>query len=248
MKPYYTDDLVTLYHGDCLEITEWLAADVLVTDPPYGMDFQSGQRKGEKLDRVAGDEDTRVRDAALSLWGADRPALVFGRWSVPAPAGERQRLIWAKGANPGMGDLSMPWGPAHEDIHVLGRGWDRQGTGLKRVGSVINTTSVRGGAAGEENAWGHPTPKPVSVMEALIARCPSGVIADPFAGSGATIIATLNQGRRIIAVELEERYCATIVRRIESTPRPILFTARTEVRSSGWSGEEALFGDFGGAA
>lgn len=143
--PYYEDDQVTLYHGDCREITEWLTADVLVTDPPYGMAFQSRMRKGPKLARIAGDEDTTVRDAVAAMWGPDRPALMFGRWSVPAPAGERQRLIWHKASTPGMGDLTLPWGPNFEDIHLLGQGWDREATGLPRVGAVITTTQGRGG-------------------------------------------------------------------------------------------------------
>jgi len=88
--PYYEDDQVTLYHGDCREITEWLEADVLVTDPPYGMNFQSGQRR-ETFAKITGDEDTAVRDAVAALWGTDRPALMFGRWSVPAPARRGRR-------------------------------------------------------------------------------------------------------------------------------------------------------------
>ena len=142
--PYYEDDQVTLYHGDCREITEWLEADVLVTDPPYGMNFQSGSRR-ETFAKITGDEDTAVRDAVVTLWGTDRPALMFGRWSVPAPAGERQRLIWHKASTPGMGDLTLPWGPNFEDIHLLGRGWNREATGLPRVGAVITTTQGRGG-------------------------------------------------------------------------------------------------------
>ena len=142
--PYYEDDQVTLYHGDCREVTEWLEADVLVTDPPYGMNFQSGSRR-ETFAKITGDEDTAVRDAVVTLWGTDRPALMFGRWSVPAPAGERQRLIWHKASTPGMGDLTLPWGPNFEDIHLLGRGWNREATGLPRVGAVITTTQGRGG-------------------------------------------------------------------------------------------------------
>lgn len=142
--PYYEDDQVTLYHGDCREVTEWLEADVLVTDPPYGMNFQSGHRD-KKLTKIAGDEDTAVRDAVAAMWGTDRPALMFGRWSVPAPAGERQRLIWHKASTPGMGDLTLPWGPNFEDIHLLGQGWDREATGLPRVGAVITTNQGRGG-------------------------------------------------------------------------------------------------------
>lgn len=215
MTIYYEDDQVTLYHGDCLtEHREWLDADVLVTDPPYGMAYQSGQRKGPKLAKVANDATPEARDGAIKAWGAGRPGLLFGTWRVPPPPEERQRLIWSKEGNPGMGDLRMPWGTAHEDIHVIGDGWDREGAKVKRRGSVIATNGVRGGANGEENQTGHPTPKPVALMELLISACPPGVIADPFAGSGATLIAARNLGRKAVGVELEERYCEIIARRL----------------------------------
>lgn len=215
MTLYYEDEYVRLYLGDCREDREWLDADVLVTDPPYGMAYRSKKRRAsEKLDPIVGDRDTRVRDEVVDMWGRDRPALVFGHWSVPAPVGERQRLIWHKAQTPGMGDLSIPWGPAHEEIHLLGKGWDVAATGRKRTGSVITTTTGRGSQYGESSIHGHPTPKPVPLMEALIERCPAGVIADPFAGSGATLIAARNLGRKSIGVELEERYCEQIVRRL----------------------------------
>lgn len=204
MTPYYQDDLVTLYHGDCLEVTEWLQADVLVTDPPYGIAFQSSWTTGEKRHaKIAGDESVDLRDRALDLWG-DKPALIFGTWRAPRPEGVRQRLIWVKGDDPGLGDLSMPWGYGDEEVYVLGKGWRGQ-----RRSNVYRLPKVA-----HANNPGHPTPKPVALMEALIEKCPRGVIADPFAGSGSTLIAARNLGRKVIGVELEERYCGLIVSRL----------------------------------
>lgn len=219
--PYYTDELVTLYHGNCIDITAWRAADILVTDPPYGIAFQSGSRKGPKLPKITGDHNTLIRDAMLALWGHDRPALVFGHWSAPPPATERMRLIWWKeGAGPGMGDLTMPWGTSHEDIHLLGTGWNREATGVPREGSVIATHESRSAHAERTR---HPTSKPVGLMEHLITRCPPGAIADPFAGSGATLLAARNLGRHAIGIELDEAYCETIATRLAqhvlTTPR-----------------------------
>ncbi|MCX7542317.1 hypothetical protein OS128_05250 [Corynebacterium sp. P5848] len=95
--PYYQDELITLYHGDCLQLAElWTTADVLVTDPPYGVAFQSSRRKVEKLARIAGDDNTLARDSVINAWGREKPAIVFGNWSIPAPPGEKRRLIWHK--------------------------------------------------------------------------------------------------------------------------------------------------------
>lgn len=198
MSIYYTDDKVTLHHGDCLEITDWLDADVLVTDPPYGMAHRSGW-----LDRpIAGDDTTEARDNVLAAWGS-RPALVFGRWSEPRPATVRARLVWDKGEWPGMGDLKLPWGPSDEEIYVIGDGW----TG-KREGTIIRANRMSG-----EKSIDHPTPKPVGLMERLIVKT-VGVIADPFAGSGSTLVAAKQLGRKAISVELEERYCEVIAKRL----------------------------------
>jgi len=223
MEPYYQDDSVTLYHGDCREITAWLQADVLVTDPPYGLAFVSGSRtRTPTAAPIAGDNDTSARDHVIDAWGTERPALIFGTWRQPAPAGERQRLVWWKrGSGPGMGNLSMPWGTAHEEIYVLGPGWDRVASGVHRAPSVLTTDQGVGGASGIEVRYGHPTPKPLNLMETLIHACPPGVIADPFAGSGSTLVAARNLGRRAIGVELEERYCEMTARRLAQDVLPL---------------------------
>jgi site-specific DNA-methyltransferase (adenine-specific) len=202
--PYYSDDLVTLYHGDCREVTAWLDADVLVTDPPYGMAYKSGRKRN--ADTIAGDEDLGIRDAALSAWG-EKPALVFGTWKQPRPERVRQLIVWDKRGGVGFsGDLAMPWADVTEEIYVFGSGW----TGGRRPALYAVPTLASQAA----NRPDQPTPKPLALMEELIERCPLGTIADPFAGSGATLVASKQLGRIAIGVELEERYCELIARRL----------------------------------
>jgi DNA modification methylase len=209
MNPYYADEHVTLYHGDCLEVDEWLEADVLVTDPPYGVGYESNfsrDRRNVKLGRpVAGDSTTAIRDNALLAWNG--PALVFGRWDAPRPNGVHTRLVWDKGASVGMGNLSIPWGRSDEEVYVIGSGFVG-----KREGSVVRVQMLM---SADRERPDHPTPKPIPLMERLIQKCPAGVIADPFAGSGSTLLAARNLGRKAIGVELEERYCEIIARRLD---------------------------------
>jgi site-specific DNA-methyltransferase (adenine-specific) len=208
MNLYYQDDYVALYHGDCLtEHREWLTADVLVTDPPYGMTLRSSRNGAFGDLTIANDETLDARDAALSAF--DGPALIFGRWSEPKPKGTRMVLTWEKGEHVGMGDLALPWKPNTEEIYVIGSGF----TG-HRGGSVLKQNAIAGSVGQAKNGTRfHPTQKPTQLMERLIEKCPPGTVADPFAGSGATLLAAKNLGRQVIGVELEEKYCEIIAKR-----------------------------------
>lgn len=209
VKPYYQDDLVTLYHGDCLQITEWLEADVLITDPPYGQAYKSNMDRGSRTewhDEISGDQTTDLRDDALNMWGSEKAGLVFGTWKTSRPHLTKQVVIWDKTPCGFMGDLQIPFGNAHEEIYCIGNaGWF--GT---REASIIRAQMLMSNDKSRPN---HPTPKPVGLMEKLVAKT-LGVIADPFAGSGATLIAARNLGRKVIGVELEEKYCELIVSRL----------------------------------
>lgn len=209
--PYYQDDLVTLFLGDCREITAWLEADVLVTDPPYGipggrLGKHQGRNRGMSVHPDAAWDALEIRDEAIQLWG-NRPRLVFGTPKMQhcAPPHRGMPLIWDKGDDPGMGDHTWPFGTNYELIWVHGDGWSG-----RRRGSIFRAPRLTSDA----RDIGHPTPKPVGLMEALISYAPPGVIADPFAGAGATLLAAKNQGRRAVGVELEEKYCEIIATRL----------------------------------
>lgn len=206
LLPYYQDGSVTLYHGDSLGVDDWHTwADVLVTDPPYGIDYRSNARRVSMDRSIAGDKDTGARDSILDLWG-DRPALVFGTWRIARPDATRQVLIWDTKGALGMGALDLPWKPAHQEIYVLGKGF----TG-RRTSDVLTVAPVQSMAA---NGRLHPHEKPVELMAELIRKCPPGTIFDPFAGSGSTLVAAKAEGRRVIGWEIDERYCEIAAKRL----------------------------------
>jgi DNA modification methylase len=216
MSLYYQDDYVTLYHGDCLDhLDYWLDADVLVTDPPYGSETKNGYgRRDSSIRRamledgydgrtIANDSTTAVRDAALEVWGA-RPVIAFGTPRLPDPPGNwDHRLVWDK-REPGLN--GGPWRYTHESIFVRGEGWKRTSASSF---SILSYPSGNGSPEKKD----HVHAKPIALMMRLIEAAPDGTIADPFSGSGSTLVAAKNLSRRAIGVELEERYCEIIAKR-----------------------------------
>jgi site-specific DNA-methyltransferase (adenine-specific) len=199
-SPYYDHAGITIFLGDCLQILPLLEADVLSLDPPYGTDEHGGYgRRQLGLETIANDSDTGVRDAVLLQW-MGRPAIVFGSPRRPEPVGPWDyRLVWDK-RSPGLG---APWRWQHEMIYLRGE-WDNQ----------PGTPSVLSFAAGNamRERW-HPHEKPVPLMFALL-RGTAGVIVDACMGSGSTLRAAKDLGRRAIGIEIDERYCEIAARRL----------------------------------
>lgn len=218
--PYYRDDYVTLYHGDAREFTEWRAADVLVTDPPYGRRWRSGSgltnADGHGQPRrchggIAGDRDTGTRDTALTAWGSSRPGIVFGDLLVAQPRNAVQCLIYAKAADAGIRGARGGFRRDVEAVYLIGP-WPSAVGGRT---SVLTSRSWVAGPSSPAYRYGHPHAKPLDLLEQLLLFTPPGMVADPFAGSGTTLVAARNLGRRAIGVELDERHCETAARRLD---------------------------------
>ena len=207
MSLYYQDEHVTLYHGDCLtEHREWLDADVLVTDPPYGIGWKIGNNKKSHTTAHAGiqnDQDTAARDSVLRDWG-DRCAIAFGTWAEQIP-GAKQTPVWKKPPDSGIVGSTTGYKRDVELIFLLGQHIRRTAA----RSSVIRTDSGKGNYLN-----GHPHAKPEGLMSWLI-EWTEGTVADPFAGSGSTLVAARNLGRKAIGVELEEKYCEIIATRLD---------------------------------
>lgn len=242
MSIYYEDEWVTLWHGDCREVTAWLEADVLVTDPPYGetnlawdswpagwpslMAEMSSLKSmwcfGSMrmfLDRR--DDFTAWRLAQDVVWSKPR-----GRSTTTDRFARSHEYVlhWYRGK----------WGDLYRDppriayhgapVRATRSGQANDGSKVKPIsgrgvyeddGTRLMTTVIPGDP-GDPRTTLHPTQKPLTVLEPIIRySCPpNGRVLDPFAGSGSTLVAAKQLGRRAIGVELEERYCEIAAKRL----------------------------------
>lgn len=209
--PYYADEHVTLWHGDCRD-TLPIAADVVITDPPYGVEYKNWNGEG-----ITGDENFAAAEASAALW-PDVPWVVFAGQKNLAQTmtltASRHSVIrvgvWHKSNAMTGGTFGNPW-LADSEFFVVGT----PALPKKHMSSVISAPRFVGNPNWQTTSAGflHPTQKPVGVMRHVIAPF-DGVILDPFAGSGSTLVAAKELGRRAIGVEIEERYCEVIAKRL----------------------------------
>ena len=204
IKPYYKTDLGVLYHGDCLEIMpEIEPVDLVLTDPQYGMDFQSNYRMVQH-DKITGDDKFPIERVLFAIDMARRAAYFCCRWDnlteVPKP---KSVIAWVKN-NWSMGDLKHEHGRQWEAICFYPKELHEF---KKRIPDVIFSNRTGNKL--------HPTQKPVDMFMTIILSNVCDSILDPFLGSGTTAIACERLNRRWIGIEIEEKYCEISAKRIE---------------------------------
>lgn len=229
MTPTFEADGVQLFLGDAATVIPSLVetADLIATDPPYGVAYQSNRREATpQFDVIHGDRGEvdvpGILTAAMGKLRPNRHVYVFGPLSLIEGVEKltaHVELVWDK-ENIGMGDLSLPWGPSHEALHFAvfvpskanrARGDGRLSARL-RHGSVLR--ALRPNSAGVRR---HPNEKPVEIMRQIVeaSSCLGDTVLDPFMGSGSTVVAALLSGRRAIGIEKDEKHFREAVARVE---------------------------------
>lgn len=186
---------------------------MVVTDPPYGIGWSRGENVRRRASHahagILNDHDTSARDAALALV-ADIPAVVFGSFYAPHPPDTKQVLVWPKPLDSGVVGSVTGYRRDAEPVFLVGP-WPTRSV---EWSSVLPMGSR--GIAAVTAASGHPHAKPVPLLRTLIERSTrrGGLVLDPFMGSGSTLRAAKDLGRRAVGIELEERYCEIAARRM----------------------------------
>lgn len=239
MKPYYEDVTVQLYLGDMREVLPELdvQADAVITDPPYGETSLAWDRWPHKWPEL-------VARQTSSMWCFGSFRMFTEWWLDFADAGWdlSQDVVWEKHNGTGFAadrfkrvhELVVHfyqgrWAETHhdavrEDYHgprVNAKARDCRTThtgeigaqhynddGRRMVRSVIRAPSVRGGI--------HPTQKPAKILSPVIeyAVPEGGLVLDPFAGSGSTLLTARMLNRRAVGIEANEAYCEAAAKRL----------------------------------
>lgn len=214
-EPYYQDDSCTIYCGDCREIIADIGMSalgfprLLLTDPPYGIDWNTSYSRFTNLmtsaprvdhAKIENDTDSQAMQFALQIdlqkivWGAHlSPWLISktGSW-----------LVWDKRFDNGvamLADAELAYWSKGAGVYIHKHTWqgmigDKSGTPRKRL---------------------HPNEKPVGLLRWCLQLVPDAqTILDPFMGSGTTLVAAKLEGRRAVGIEISEKYCEIAANRL----------------------------------
>ena len=206
-KPYYEDDVVTIYHADCRDILPELPKlDLVLTDPPYGIAYDpQSYNPLSYFTAVQGDDsqfDPRpfLDYPNVILWGANNYTryLPKGGWLC------WDKRVIDKADNMVGSPFELAWMKNHDKANIFR---------IARIqhGGVVNNDRFNGNPQANRE---HPTQKPIRLMEWCILLLPEvTLILDPFLGSGTTAFAAKKLGRKCIGIEIEERYCEIAAKR-----------------------------------
>ncbi len=217
----------SIIHGDCLVELPKLASnsvDLIVTDPPYGMDYQSSRRT-DKYDKIEGDFDLAflkpfLKEAYRVLKDNSHIYLFCNDYAISDFRKEmelvgftpKRTLVWVKN-NHTSGDLEGDYGNKTEFI-IFGH------KGRRKLNGNRDTNVVKAKKSLNEL---HPTEKPVELMKYLIEKSSDvgDLVLDPFAGSGSTLLASKSLSRDYIGFEINQNYHKTAEERLKNVPQSL---------------------------
>lgn len=235
IEPYYDQDGITIYCGDCRDVLPTLQVDLVLTDPPYGVTQQ-------EWDTIESVRDV-IASAPLAVFTTGERLLAALIQELP----KQYRHVWVwDRVNHNTDFLNAARRPmrSHELVAVFSIEAQYTFEPIKRPGyhKVRQTQPVSNGngtygdkkpeqgygtvrtelhprsiieiAGSKSNTQCHPTEKPVALYEYLIQSYPAEITVDPYMGSGTTLVAARNCGRRCVGIEREEKYCEIAVRRL----------------------------------
>jgi len=200
-SPYYQDEYVTIYHGDCRAIVPGLKADAIITDPPYGINWNCDYRSWTKPSAKAqGGKSNRTYPQIYGDTEPFDPSFLMGYkrvilWGAPCfmnKLGDGALLVWYKRKSAFLAQAEAAWMNSGTGVFVFEEPVEKMQA--ERV---------------------HPTQKPLELMKWCIEKAGNpDVIIDPYAGSGTTGRAAKDMGKTCILIEREELYCEIAARRM----------------------------------
>jgi DNA modification methylase len=206
IKPYYEEPGITIYHGDCREVLPHLPkVDLVLTDPPYGLEDWNN-RGTNKYSPFDSEKETGKWDILpdkqtieLILRAGEKVIIWGGNYLGDYLGRTKQLLVWDKGIR----DMHF------NDCEIA---WCNQ---FREASRVFNYSPSK-------NKKQHPTQKPLPLMKWCIKLAKdAGTILDPFMGSGTTLVAAKQLGRKAIGIEIEKKYCDIAIDRLRQEVLPL---------------------------